>query len=115
VDDVSAVLNHHGLSTAEFALLAKESSKLGEYRLPKEGNLNRVLEHGCEVLSNKSARVDSKLFSQFVQIVDELLEESIDKTPLRSFGHWLRHAARNIFAVFLFIAAFYIILGGIGV
>lgn len=113
VDHVSATLNHHGLSCTEFALIARQSAKTGEYRLPQEGNLEKVLNHGCEVLSNERAKVNTQLFSQFVQIIDELLEETIDRTPLRRMGHFIRHVARNIFAVFLFITAFYIILGGI--
>ncbi|MEO1610022.1 MAG: hypothetical protein AAFR90_11950 [Pseudomonadota bacterium] len=113
VDEVSATLNHHGLSCTEFALIARQSAKTGEYRLPQEGNLEKVLNHGCEVLSNERTKVNTQLFSQFVQIIDELLEETIDRTPLRSMGHFIRHVARNIFAIFLFIAAFYIILGGI--
>ncbi len=113
VDEVSATLNHHGLSCTEFALIARQSAKTGEYRLPQEGNLEKVLNHGCEVLSNERTKVNTQLFSQFVQIIDELLEETIDRTPLRSMGHFIRHVARNIFAIFLFITAFYIILGGI--
>ena len=113
VDEVSAILSHHGLSCTEFSLIAKQSSKTGEYRLPQEGNLEKVLDHGCEVLNNPQVKVNTQLFSQFVQIVDELLEETVDRTPLRSMSHLIRHVARNAFAIFLFVSAFYIILGGI--